>query len=134
MVLQPMGVSLKYDGFNYKRIIQNFKMLANTGVIHLNTSHYDKVPEQAEPPLTTTELRVNTRFRWICETIWMVILGAFSFAIAAVSIKSGMTWISPLFFVLGGLFSVWVCWVVYSLYTNRERKIYPDVPVRKNPT
>ena len=107
-------------------------MLASTGVaVRLKTSHYDEVQEKVEPPLTTTELRVDTRYRWICETIWMVVLGAFSFAIAAVNIKSGMAWISPLFFVLGGLFFVWVGWVVYSLCTNREKKIYPGDPVRK---
>jgi hypothetical protein len=118
--------------FNYKHIAQNFKMLTNTGVaVHLKTSHYDKIQEKVGPPLTTTELRVDTRYRWICETIWMVVLGAFSFAIAAVNIKSGMTWVSPLFFVLGGLFFVWVGWAVYSLCTNREKKIYPGDPMRK---
>ena len=120
------------ESFNYKHMAQNFKMLASTGVaVRLKTSHYDEVQEKVEPPLTTTELRVDARYRWICETIWMVVLGAFSFAIAAVNIKSGMAWISPLFFVLGGLFFVWVSWAVYSLCTNREKRIYPGDPVRK---
>ena len=107
-------------------------MLAGIGVAgQLRTPSYDRVTVQVGPPLTTTELRVDTRYRWICETIWMVVLGAFSFAIAAVNIKSGMPWVSPLFFVLGGLFFVWVSWAVYSLCTNREKKIYPGDPVRK---
>ena len=117
-----------------RNAIQTVEMLTGVGVANFNTSHFDPVPAHEEPPLPTNQLRANKRSEWMCETIWMLMLGVFACTVAGMMIGSWMTWITPVFFVIGGLLIVYGSWSLYSLYTHREKQIYPDEPEQKQAT
>jgi hypothetical protein len=88
---------------------------------------YESVQQHEAPPLTLPEQRAIARNGWICETIALVILGAFCCAVAA--LNTGSLIILLVFFILGGLFFLYAFWDIYCLLTHREMQLYPNAPV-----
>ena len=94
-----------------------------TGRVDMKTSGFEAIPEHEQPPLTVTEQRVIARNGWICETIALVILGAFCCTVAA--LNTGSLIVLLVFFILGGLFFLYALWDIYCLLTHREMQLYP---------
>ena len=89
-----------------------------SGLFH--TDNHDQLP------LKPSQLRANKRSGWMCQTVCLMTLGAFSCAVAGMMIGRELTWVAPVFFVIGGGLSVCGFWDIYSLCTNREKKLFPD--------